>query len=85
MSRSSSPIPITAEERWLVLVLYLVQFTHVCDFVMIMPLGPQFMRDFGIGAGQFGIMVASYSFSAGIAGFFGALVVDRFDRKRIFK
>ena len=83
MSRSSSPIPITAEERWLVLVLYLVQFTHVCDFVMIMPLGPQFMRDFGIGAGQFGIMVASYSFSAGIAGFFGALVVDRFDRKRI--
>jgi predicted MFS family arabinose efflux permease len=58
-----------------------VQFTHMMDFMIMMPLGPQFMRAFGITPTQFGFLVSSYSFSAGAAGFAAGFFMDRFDRK----
>ncbi len=59
-----------------------VQFTHIMDFMIMMPLGPEFMRAFGITPTQFGFLVSSYSFSAGLAGFTAGFFMDRFDRKR---
>ena len=35
---------IPGSERSLVLVLAAVQFTHILDFMIMMPLGPQLMR-----------------------------------------
>lgn len=49
--------------------------------MVIMPLGPQLMRLFSIDAQQFSFLVSSYTFSAGIMGFFAAFFIDRFDRK----
>ena len=60
-----------------------IQFTHIADFMIMMPLGPQFMRQFRIGPHQFGVLVSCYTFSAAIAGLLAALVVDRFDRKKL--
>ncbi len=66
----------------LLLVLAAIQFTAVVDFLIILPLGPQYMRVFGINPGQFGVIVSAYAISAGISGIFTGLVLDRFDRKR---
>ena len=69
-------------ERLYVIILAAIQIAHILDFVMIMPLGPRFMRVFHIGPTEFSSLVSAYTFSAGIVGFFGALYADHFDRKK---
>jgi predicted MFS family arabinose efflux permease len=69
-------------EWWLLAVLAAVQFCHIVDFVIIMPLGPQLMRAFRITPREFGLIVSAYTFSAAISGLAAASVMDRFDRKR---
>src|SRR5439155_25827979 len=69
-------------ERLLLLSLAAIQFTTVVDFIIIMPLGPQYMRVFSISPAQFGIIVSSYAISAGISGTAAGFFLDRFDRKR---
>ena len=69
-------------ERLLLLVLAAIQFTAVVDFLIILPLGPQYMRVFNINPGQFGLIVSAYAISAGISGVATGFVLDRFDRKR---
>ena len=68
-------------EGVLLAVLTAVQFCHILDFVIIMPLGPQLMRSLNIGAHQFGQLVSAYTFSAAVAGLLAAAVLDRWDRK----
>ncbi len=77
-----SSLPPPPSERALLLLLAAVQFTHIMDFMVMMPLGPQLMRIFQIDPSQFSLLVAAYTFSAGVAGLAGSLVVDRFDRKK---
>lgn len=69
-------------ERATLLVLGAVQFTHILDFMIMMPLGAQLMVVFGISPAQFTQLVAAYGLAAAIAGFAGGFVLDRFDRKR---
>jgi predicted MFS family arabinose efflux permease len=68
-------------ERWLLLLLAVIQFTVTVDFLIVMPLGPQYMRVFGIDAGQLGLMVSAYAISAGISGITAGLFLDRTDRR----
>jgi len=65
----------------LTLLLAFIKFTHIMDLMIIMPLGPQLERIWGISPQQFGMLVASYTFSAGGFGLIGAFFMDRFDRK----
>ena len=58
-----------------------IQFTHIVDFMIMMPLGPQFIRLFNISPSEFGLLVSCYTFSAAISGFLGAFFLDRFDRR----
>lgn len=69
-------------ERIYIIILAAIQIAHILDFVIMMPLGPQFMRVFSISPAQFSTLVSAYTFSAGIVGFFGALYADHFDRKK---
>src|SRR5882724_2765135 len=69
-------------ERLLLLSLASINFTTIVDFIIIMPLGPQYMRVFSISPAQFGIIVSSYAISAGIFGIAAGFFLDRFDRKR---
>lgn len=70
------------KERWYVIILAAIQIAHILDFVIMMPLGPRFMRVFNINPVEFSTLVSAYTFSAGIVGFFGALYADHFDRKK---
>lgn len=63
--------------------LALIQFTHVMDFMIIMPMGKQLMEIFNITPPQFGNIVSSYNITAGLVGFAGAFFVDNFDRKKL--
>lgn len=70
------------KERLLLLVLAAAMFTHVMDFMIMMPLGPQLMRLFDISAQEFSLLVASYTVTAGASGFLAAFFIDRYDRKK---
>jgi predicted MFS family arabinose efflux permease len=74
--------PRSPRELPLLLTLAAVQFTHVVDFMIMMPLGTQFMRLFAIGPQQFGFMVSAYTFAAAASGFLAAFWIDRFGRRR---
>lgn len=60
-----------------------IQFTHILDFMVMMPLGPVLMEELAIDARQFGLLVSAYTFTAALAGMAMALVADRFERKRL--
>ncbi|MCB0516657.1 MAG: MFS transporter [Chitinophagales bacterium] len=69
------------------LLLYLIagaNFTHIVDFMIVMPLGDNFMKVFQINPQHFSWMVSAYTFAAAIAGFVGATFVDKFDRRSMF-
>jgi predicted MFS family arabinose efflux permease len=70
-------------ERSLLLLLAAVQFTHIVDFMILMPLGPQLMRDLHIGPGRFSTLVAAYTISSGAVGLLAAPFIDRFDRRKL--
>jgi len=70
-------------ERTLLLLLAAIQFTHIMDFMILMPLGPQLMRELGIGPGHFSALVAAYTISSGGVGLLAAPFIDRFDRRSV--
>jgi predicted MFS family arabinose efflux permease len=70
-------------ERTLLLLLAAVQFTHILDFMVMMPLGEQLMRELSIGPGAFSHLVAAYTLSAGAIGLLTAPFMDRFDRRKV--
>jgi MFS transporter, DHA1 family, inner membrane transport protein len=69
-------------ERKILFVLAAINFTHILDVMIMMPLGPQFIKIMDISSSQFNFAVSSYSIMAGVSGFFSAALVDRFDRKQ---
>jgi predicted MFS family arabinose efflux permease len=72
---------LTACEWLLLAVLAAVQFVHIVDFMIIMPLGPVYIRDMGLSMTQFGWVVAAYTISASVANLLAVFIIDRFDRK----
>ncbi len=75
------PHAVPVRERPVLAVLAAVHFIHIMDFMMMLPLGPQFMKLFDFTPQQFGMMISAYAFSAGACSFFASFVIDRFDRK----
>jgi predicted MFS family arabinose efflux permease len=69
-------------ERFLVLLVAAVQFVNVLDFMMVMPLGPDFAKGLGIPTSSLGLVSGSYAAAAALAGFLGASFLDRFDRRK---
>src|SRR6266852_277428 len=73
-----------APREWLLLlVLSAIQFSQMVDFMVLMPLGTQLMREFDITPTQLGFFVSIYAVAAALSGFFSALVIDRFDRRSV--
>jgi predicted MFS family arabinose efflux permease len=79
----TTPHLTPSRERWLLLTLAGIQFTHILDFMIMMPLGPQFTALFGISNAQFGLLVSAYTLSAGFSGLMAATYIDRFSRKQL--
>ncbi|MSU45550.1 MAG: MFS transporter [Lacunisphaera sp.] len=83
MSATAQHHELTKNREIITLIaLAAVQFTHILDFMIMMPLGAQLMRVFQITPAQFSHLVASYGLAAGVSGLAGGFVLDRFDRKR---
>ncbi|MES2924366.1 MAG: MFS transporter [Verrucomicrobiota bacterium] len=74
--------PLLSEKR-LLLLLAAVQFTHIMDFMIMMPLGPQLMRELDISPQQYGGLISSFALTAGIVGLAVAPFTDRFDRRKL--
>jgi predicted MFS family arabinose efflux permease len=70
-------------EKVLLFTLAGIQFAHILDFMIMMPLGPILMHELAIDAHQFGLLVSAYTFTAGAAGVLAAMFVDRYERKRL--
>lgn len=70
------------QEKILLAILASIQFSSIVDFMIMMPLGPQLMRNYSINPHQFGLLVSSYTFCAGITGFLAAFFMDKLDRKQ---
>jgi predicted MFS family arabinose efflux permease len=81
---SSPAIPLDpVREKVLLLTLAGIQFAHILDFMIMMPLGPILMQELVIDAHQFGLLVSAYTFTAALAGIPIAIIADRFERKRL--
>ena len=82
MTDSVSPLS-PERERLALLVLAGIQFAHIVDFMVMMPLGPILMRTLAVGPHEFGLLVSAYTFTAAVSGLLMATFVDRFERKRM--
>jgi predicted MFS family arabinose efflux permease len=78
-----SSIRTPSQERFLLLSLAGIQFTHILDFMIMMPLGPEFIRVLDINTHQFGLLLSSYTFAAAAAGIFATYYIDRFERRQL--
>ncbi len=83
MEEQSGGSLTASQETGLLLVLAIIQFSHITDFVIMMPLGPQFLRVFGIGPSDFALLVSAYTLSAAFFCLASALFLDRFDRRKV--
>lgn len=85
MSQSASE-PVSSgglsSSQWLILLLLaLVQFTNILDFVIMMPLAPQFHDEWNLTAREFGFLVSAYAYAACLSGLLASWFLDRIDRK----
>jgi predicted MFS family arabinose efflux permease len=55
---------MTKKERIIIFLLATLNFTHILDFMIMMPLGNYLMPYFKISPQQFSMLVASYTIAA---------------------
>lgn len=81
---ASPALPLSARrERALLFTLLAMGFTNIVDFMIMMPLAPHLMREWGISTAQFGVLVSAYAFAATASSLAMIAMADRFDRKRL--
>ena len=67
----------------IILILFLIQFIDVLDFMIVMPLGPDFAADLGIKESNLGWIASSYTIAAAFSGILSSTIIDRFERKKV--
>jgi predicted MFS family arabinose efflux permease len=80
--KKEAPI-VKINEGLLLFILAAINFTHIMDFVIMAPLGPLLKKEFHIDTRESSFLIAVYTLSAGISGFLGTFVIDRFDRRKV--
>lgn len=73
----------TPYQKFMIVLLALLQFTIVLDFMILSPLGDILMKTMDMSTKQFGSVVSAYAISACISGFLAAGFADKFDRKKL--
>ena len=73
----------TSYQKIIILLLAILQFTIVLDFMILAPLGDILMKSMNMSTKQFGTVVSAYAISACISGVFAAGFADKFDRKKL--
>ena len=72
---------MSREEKVIVIALALVNFTHIMDSMIMMPLGDMFMTLFSINPQQFSLLVSSYALAAFCSSILAVFYLDVFDRR----
>lgn len=84
MSTTTTQEPkLSSYQVMVIVILALTQFSVVLDFMVMSPLGDMLMKSMSLSTEQFGLVVSSYAFSAGISGLLTAGFADKFDRKKL--
>lgn len=83
MDQSSGQIRFTRQQWGILFVLAAIQFTHILDFVIVMPLGDHLRRQLSIDPQQFGMIVSAYGIAAMVTGILSSSIIDSFDRKQV--
>jgi predicted MFS family arabinose efflux permease len=78
---ATEPQPVSAE-RAIIFLIAAVQFVNILDFVMVMPMGPDFARALGFPESANGAVAGAYTLAASISGLAGSFFLDRFDRRK---
>lgn len=65
----------------MVAIVTAIQFVNILDFMMVMPLGPDFARGLSIDPAHLGLVAATYTVAGCLSGLLGAVVLDRFERR----
>ena len=66
----------------LIFLIGFVQFLDILDFMVVMPLGPDYARPLNIDITELGLTAAAYTISAAFSGFVSSIYIDKFERKR---
>lgn len=74
---------MSRNEKILLFLLASINFTHILDFMIIMPLGNYLMPYFEISTREFSLIVSAYSYAAFASGILASFVIDNFDRKQV--
>lgn len=69
-------------ESRIIFLAGMIQFVNMIDFVMVMPLGPDFSHSLGIPNSEIGIIGGVYALAAGLMGLIGSFFLDNYARKR---
>ena len=83
MNKQQDAIGFSSYQVFVIVILALLQFTIVLDFMILSPLGDILMKKLNMSTQQFGSVVSAYAISAGISGFLAAGFADKFDRKKL--
>lgn len=83
-TKQAVPKPsFTPYQTLVVVILALLQFTIILDFMVLSPLGTILIKELQITPKGFGWVVSAYAFSAGISGVLAAGFADKYDRKKL--
>jgi len=73
----------TRYQVFMVVILSVLQFSVVLDFMVLSPLGTILIDKLSIKPSQFALVVSAYAISAGLSGLLAAGFADKFDRKKL--
>lgn len=74
---------MSKKERIIIVLVASINFTHILDFMIMMPLGNYLMPSFDISPRQFSILLASYPISSFVSGIVMFFLADNFERKKL--
>ena len=80
-SNNSDSVP-QPRERLIVLLIAAIQFINILEFMIVMPLGPDFAVALDIPLHNLGIIAGSYTLAGAVTGIIGSFFLDRFDRRK---
>ncbi len=74
---------LTKKELIVLLTLAGVNFTHIVDFMVLMPLEPKISLEFNLSPFLWSVVVSLYSFSAFFSGILSMFFIDKISRKKM--
>lgn len=81
--KTRSAQAFTGYQKFVIVILALMLFTVMLDFMVLSPLGNILMTTMDLSPQQFGAVVSAYAISACISGFLAAGFADKYDRKKL--